>query len=226
MIWFSIWIGIKRTFSTPGGAIGWLTASVSLFNLFTALFTIPISAVLHQVLHYYRAVLHTVIEFLILPFSIDFSPITKDLIVLYAVMGGILTRFMELDETRLEMHRNWKHDWKFAIKDLYKASGFYDKYVRLVFFPTPIRQGFVFSLWWSFLSPLVFYDPYIIYEKRLVKGRMRWVPSGTYLFDGRPTEGRFHDKRIVYFTTIFLTLVGMFLFFALNAFTVPRIGDV
>lgn len=208
---FSIWVGIRRTLGSPGGILGWLTASVSLFNLVQAVFEFPISYVFGQVLYYYRAVLHSILEAIPLPLSIELSTIAKDLVILYLLIGGVLVRFMELDQGR----RGLKYSWRYVRNHLFRRFP-----SILTFSPSPVRQSIAVLFWPYFIYGLVYQDPFIIYEIKTWFGRHDMSGMATYIGEEKPPPVPYHDKRIVFWTSISLTIIGLFLFFALNAFTV------
>lgn len=213
-MWFSIWIGFRRTLGAPGGVFGWIIASVSLFNLVSSLARLPLSTIVTEVLRYYRGVMHRFVDFLILPFDLSLSPAGKDLLILYCVMGGVLMRFMELDEARAAL----RYTFRGAFEKISNAPFF-----AITLMPTPVRQILTLGFWPFFLPTLVYVSPYIIYSRDTDGNNTRWKATGTYIGEGRPHDGVWHDKRIVFYTSVALTICGMFLLFALNAFTMPSV---
>jgi len=88
----SIVAGVRGTFGTWYGIFGWLVAAVSLTNLLVALFTLPISSVLHTVLATYRTIFHTPIDWVSVPLHLNLPKWAKDVVILYGIVAGVFAR--------------------------------------------------------------------------------------------------------------------------------------
>lgn len=87
----SIHMGLKAL-TTWYGLLGFMVATIALINLAVGLFTIGPSAILQVLLETYRAIAHKLIGWLTVWLPFTLPPYAKDVVILWAVIGGAIAR--------------------------------------------------------------------------------------------------------------------------------------
>jgi hypothetical protein len=84
----------KMAYSSPYRVVGNLIAAVSLFNLSVAVFRMQPAQLLASLLAAYRFIFHSIIEVVLVWWPWPLSSIVKDAIVLWALIGTTIIRWM------------------------------------------------------------------------------------------------------------------------------------